>query len=274
MAATKVVYSKVQGPQRPMASNPGPGAIVVAQSIYEQSTTKKHQLGERLQIGNRVFYYAKAGAALVAGMMNESAAFGGAPSSIQTNLTVPTVTDGSNAAGQNRATVTLNGTDVVTANMFADGYLSGYGSSAAYGQGQTYKIKSHPAATGPANLLLTLYDDIVVTFSTSGTVNLLANEFNGIQSLNTTSVGFCVGVALVVIASGSYGWVQTYGPCCCLVAGTATNETAMVMGVSATGATDIQVAGSSSLATPEVGFMMHLTTATTKYGMMFLKIMA
>jgi hypothetical protein len=273
MGATKVTYFEGKGRQIPTGFQPGPGTVAVGQGIYDQSTTKKHALGERLQIGNRVFYYAKAGAALVAGMVNESAVYGGSSGTIQTNLTVPTVTDGSNAAGQNKVTLTM-ATDAAAQDAFADGYLSGYDGGAAYGAGQTYRIKSNEAATAGGALKLTLYDDLVVLF-TAGTAhcNVIANEFNGVKTLQTTSVGFVVGVSLIVVASGSYGWLQTYGPCCCLVNGTVTNETAIIFGVTATGSFDAQVAGGSSLATPQLGFLMHAAIASTKYGMVFLQIM-
>jgi len=273
MGAAKVVYSGAMGKQIPMGFNPGPGATLVGQSIYSQSTTKNHALGERLQIGNRVFYYASAGEALVAGMLCESAAFGGSSATIQTNLTVPTVTDGSNAAGQNKVTVTL-ATDAAVVGLYNDGYLSVYDGTAATGMGQTYRIKTSAVATAGGALKLTLYDDLVILL-TAGTakVNLITNEYKAIKTSAANPVGFPVGVPLIVVASGSYGWVQTWGPVCGLLGGTApTNETGLQRSTSTAGEFECMVTGAGYLPNPIIGFLMHIAIADTKYGMVFLQI--
>ena len=69
----------------PANYNKGLGQIVVAQSIYAQSDSPLHDIGDRLQLGNRVFYYAKAGgSALAAGFLCETAALAGGVSYNQT----------------------------------------------------------------------------------------------------------------------------------------------------------------------------------------------
>jgi hypothetical protein len=275
MGATKVSYFEGKGRQIPTGFNPGPGARVVSQGIYEQSATKKHALGERLQIGNRVFYYALAGAvALIAGQLCESAAYGGSSATIQTNLTVPTVTDGSNAAGQNKVTVTM-ATDAATLDQFADGYLSVYDGTAAQGVGQTYRIKSNEVATAAGALKLTLYDDLVVVLTAAGAYcNVITNEFYKVLISAANPVGFPIGVPLIAVTATQYAWLQTFGPCACLLGGTTPiNGEALTRSTATAGALQVQVAGSGSLTNPEVGFLMHLACADTAYGMVNLKIM-
>lgn len=270
MGAAKVVYSQAIGKQIPMGFNPGPGAVVVGQSIYSQSTTKNHALGERLQIGNRVFYYASAGAALIAGQLCESAVYGGSSATIQTNLTVPTVTDGSNAAGQNKVTVTL-ATDAAVVGLFDDGYLSVYDGTAATGLGQTYRIKKSAVATAGGALKLTLYDDLVILLTAgTATCNVITNEYKAIKVSAANPVGFPVGVPLIVIASGSYGWVQSWGPCSCLIGGTTpTNEEDLLVSTATAGALAV---ADGTLVNSSVGMLMHAAIADTKYGMVFLRI--
>jgi len=260
-------------PSRPTAFHQGPGALIVSQGIYEQSTTQKHRIGERLQIGNRVFYYCSAGAALIAGQLCESAAFGGSSATIQTNLTVPTVTDGSNAAGQNIVTVTM-ATDAAVVDLFNDGYLSVYAGTAAQGVGQTYRIKSSAVATAAGALKLTLYDDLVIVLTAgSAKCNVITNEYKAIKVSAANPVGFPIGVPLIVIASGSYGWVQTWGPVCGLLGGTTpTNETELQRSTSTAGEFECMVTGAGYLPNPLVGMLMHAAIADTYYGMIFLRI--
>ena len=243
------------------------GATAIAQDIYDQSTTQKHRLGERLVLGDRVFRYCSAGAALIAGQLCESAAFGGALTTIQTNLTVATA-----GSVGTRTVVVTTVTDAVAVNLYADGYLTTYDGSAAQGVGQSYRIKSHPVLAAAGNLTLTLYDDIVVEISTSAKVNLISNPYKAVKvSAASAPVGYPVGIPLVVIASGSYGWVQTWGPACGLADGNWTLNLALVRSAHVAGAIDIQVAGASSIAVPPIGYSMSVI-ADTKYGSLWLQL--
>lgn len=96
----------------------------------------------------------------------------------------------------------------VTANQYADGYLAVTGTA---GNGLYYKIKSHPAATA-ATLVLNLYDPIKVALTTSSTVDLVANPYNGVIINPTTASSSIAGVAMTAVAASSYAWIQTGGP--------------------------------------------------------------
>lgn len=248
-------------------TNADHGLTSCAQDIYDQSTTQKHRLGARLVVGDRVFRYVKAGAALIAGQLCEAAAFGGSLTAVQNDLVVSVT----GAVGTKTVTVTSL-TDAVTEDQFADGYLSIYDGSAATGLGQCYRIKSHPAIAAAGALKLTLYDDIVVII-TAGTAKatITANPWKNVKVNATTSVGMPIGVPLVVVASGSYGWVQTWGPICGLIDGTVTWETALLRGTTTAGSFDGQVAGASSIINPQIGFLMS-PCATTKYALIWLTI--
>lgn len=85
------------------------------------------------------------------------------------------------------------------------------------GQGYKYLISSHPAADSGATLTLTLEDPIQVALTTSSNVDLVPSLYKDVI-VNPTAASSCVvGVAVDVVASGSYGWVQVEGPCPVLV---------------------------------------------------------
>jgi hypothetical protein len=273
MGAAIITPIKSLGRNVPTGFDPGPGNLVVQQGIYETSTVKKHALGTRLQIGNRVFYYASAGGALVAGLLTESAVFGGSATVIQTNLAVATATNGSNVAGQPLINVTM-ATDTPTLDQFAGGYLSGYDTTAANGMGSSFRIKKNSAAAAPC--VIELHDDIPSGVSfVAGTskVNVISNEFYNVQTRATTPVGFPTGVPVVACASGSYCWLQTFGPVCMLLDSSGTDAVQLLASLNTAGGASIQVAGGSSLAAPSIGFLMHLAIASGKYGMVFLQLM-
>lgn len=242
---------------------------LVAQDIYDISATQKHPLGTRLVLGERVFRYSLAGAsALVAGKLNESAAFGGSLSAIQETLAVPTAV----AVGSSTVGVTTL-TDATVANLYADGYLTVYDGAVADGVGQTYKIKSHPATTAAGLLTLTLYDDLVVALTTSAKVSLCANLYRKVlTSAVTTPVGAPTGVSLVAVTAAYYFWQQTWGPVCVLADGTWTLNTPLARSAATAGAVDICAAGGVGIVLyPVLGYALE-PAADTKYGLMYLML--
>lgn len=187
--------------------------LVAAQEVLVQSTVQQHLFGEKAFTNDgRTFRYAKAGAvALVPGNVLQS------PSVIplHTNLTPTAVS----AVGATTVTVTLGAT-AATADQYAGGFL--VVELGTTGAGQTLKIKGHPAANASGTLLLTLEDPFYVATSGTITMSLIANNYNGvIQAPVTTLLGPVVGVAIVPIAAGSFGWIQTRGSGALMVSGVA-----------------------------------------------------
>jgi hypothetical protein len=206
MAASIKTHFTGRGVQRPAAMNYGPGALVVQQGIYEESSTKKHRLGERLQLGDRVFRYAYTGGALVAGVMATFALLGGATTEIQTTLVVNTAA----AIGSRRVYVN-SVTTAQTANLFEDGWAVIEETGAFL-----YQVKSNTAlaATGTTGYL-ELYDDLHIALTTSADIELMTNPWNKvITAASATAVAAgLAGVPPIAIQSGYYGWLQTMGPC-------------------------------------------------------------
>jgi hypothetical protein len=184
-------------------TNIGSTPQVIAQGALVASTTQQHVLGEKaVSSDGRTFRYVKAGAvALVPGNVIQSPAI----VANHVNLT-PTAAV---AVGATTVTLTLGAT-AVTANQYSGGYLTV--EIGTTGAGQTLLIKSHPAASGSATLVVTLEDPFVTATSGTVTMSLVQNNYNGvIQAPITTLTGTPVGVALFPIAAGSFGWIVSRG---------------------------------------------------------------
>lgn len=215
---------------------------VAGQPMYVSSTTKAHALGEKLVTADgRIFRYAKAGATLVAGNMIQ------APAQIADHLARTPVAA---AIGDLSITIALGAT-AATAGQYEGGWAI---ISTTPGNGYAYPIAGNPAAALSTSIVITLAAPLQVALTTSSRVDLQANPFNGvIQTPVTTLTGACVGNAPYIITSGEYGWIQTHGPCACLVKGTPGVGLAVVVPGTAAGAVVVDGAASETLV---VGAMM------------------
>jgi len=223
------------------------------QKWYEQSYSQKYVLGTTLRHYDRVFKYAKAGAAnLVAGNLLQSAILMGATTTQQIEIATGTA----GAVGDNYLYVTA-GTTAQAANTFKDGYIilnkAGGASSTI---GYTYRIKSHGALTNAVACKVYLYDPLVAVVDADAEVCIAANIYKGvIQVPVTTPTGSVVGVAPIAVTAAYYFWCQTWGPACVL-AGTS-NAIAVgkeIIRSTVAGAAGAQVAGAGSLATEYIGY--------------------
>lgn len=242
-----------------------------SQGIYEESSTQHAPLGARLAFDDgRVFRYASNGTvALAAGELCQQAVNGGHTTQ-QTGLTVSTA----GTAGGNTITVTTS-TDTVSAGDFAGGYLVAIG-TAANGGGQYYRIKHNSACSAGGNSTLTLYDNIVKTISTSATASLVANPYFGVIEYASTATGMPVGVPLLAVTASTssiryFFWLQTWGPCAMYSNGSSAFVSDGVAAAGAAGSVTPQVAGSSSVDDPRVGYFMG-TNSGSEFVCFFLQI--
>lgn len=192
------------------------------QREFEQSIIQKYALGCKWALDDgRVYHYARAGAsALIAGQLQQSAAFGGSSATVQTDLT-PTAAD----VGQKDVTVTLS-TDAATLNQYADGWLAVSDGGASIGQGHMYKIKGNDAGSGGSTCVLHLERGLTLAWTSSTRVSIMTNPYNLIIQAPTTETGFIMGVPNIAVDINYYCWIQTWGMCCCWV------KTALLMGAS------------------------------------------
>lgn len=176
--------------------------IPVDQSIYETSTTQKARLGTRLQVGDRVFYYAvlSTSANVTAGNLLC------APQLVASHQS-GIVTCGAATTGATTITVTMG--TAVTANQYAEGYIN-LASSGLAGAGYLFRIKSHPAVATAASGTFTLYDPLPGSVA-AGPVNLVPNQYKAVK-VGSQALDRAVGVAPIAVTTSEYFWLQTWGP--------------------------------------------------------------
>jgi len=175
--------------------------------IRQNTSTQEASLGQKaVDSGGRTYRYVKAGGtALVVGKLYD----GPAAVANHTNVTAVLGT-----AGAKQITVTLGAT-AATADQYAGGVIV---VNDVTGEGQTFTIKSHPAAALSTDLVLTLDDDetIVTALDTTSQATLIANQYSGLIIHAATETSIPVGVAVTAITAEYYGWIQTRGPVSCL----------------------------------------------------------
>jgi len=184
----------------------GFGRLKPAQGIFEESSTAKAKIGTRLQVGDRVFYYAYAGGtALAAGKLVENASL------------TPEVNKACGTAAAAGAYEVTNITTAAAQAYLAEGYLS---VNDADGEGLTYKIKSSKAnATTSTSTDVVLYDPIITALTTSSEVTLMHNPYWDLD-IAATITNHIVGVPPIPVTANYYFWCQTWGPCAILQTGT------------------------------------------------------
>jgi hypothetical protein len=183
--------------------------VLLGNSNFVSQTTAQYDLGTRgYTRDGRAFRYVLAGAAnLVAGEVMQS------PAVLTGCLAIAVNTTSGVALGATVVSATCGTT--VPAGFYNDGYIV---IASGAGQGLMYQVKSHAAVSTGATGAFTLYDDdgLAVAITTTSTVSLIANKYNGVIQLPaTTATSVCVGVACYAIQATQYGWIQTWGPCAC-----------------------------------------------------------
>ena len=176
---------------------------------WETYSDQRHVLGTRLvlQDGRTFRFVENGGTLLVAGNVIQAEA----PGSDFDELAIAAA-----AAGSESVTVTL-GSTAAAADLFAEGYLFVEDDA---GESFLYPVRSHPAASTSATMVVTIWNSIQVALTTSSTVLLLKSLYKDVIQLPTTGTGDIVGVAVSPIAADEYGWIQTHGPCGVLTDGT------------------------------------------------------
>jgi hypothetical protein len=110
------------------------------------------------------------------------------------------------------------GAAAITANRYADGYMI---VTDGVGEGQTYRVKDHLAASSSATTFaVNLYDNIALGLSTTATVTFVTNDYDSPIISPTALLTRPIGVPVFAIPAGDvtnqYGWLQTFGPCALL----------------------------------------------------------
>jgi hypothetical protein len=232
---------------------------LAAQEVFKTSTTKLHNLGAQgVTADGRVFRYALAGGvALAPGKLNQNPAVVANHQNVLVAV-APNV-------GDNALSVTLGAT-AMTAGQYDDGYVVGYDVA---GFGQSLRIQGSPAINSSATGQLLLADPVVQALTTSSRVNLEQNPWsNSLVYATGATTQMGVGVALVSVPAGSYGWFQTRGTAAVLGNGTVAAGSGLVPGQTTAGSLDIEAAAT---VTQRVGIQQQ-AGASTKYNTVYLTI--
>lgn len=168
--------------------------------LYNDNTVQLYTLGTRLVYGDQVFRYCKAGSALtryVAGCNDD-----------QWSLTNAAV-KATSAAGA--TTVTVANTSG-TKDQYVGGYIVFFTSPL-----QVRRIKSNEASDG-TDMVVTLDGALEATVTSASTwATGYPNLYSDVTAPPSTSghvdyISF-VAIPVCTVASGSYFWGQTWGPC-------------------------------------------------------------
>lgn len=181
------------------------------QSIYEESTTRWHTVGDLLVLGERKFRYASnstAAALAIARMTTGTTVVTG-------HKTCPVVLA---AIGTTTPTFTLSVATAAAANLYADGYVW---VSAGTGIGQTYKVKSHAAwaASTSTTMSCEFYDPLVTALDTTSRLGFYKNPWRDVvvyPATNPTNMPTGATLFTVTISTTTttyYFWAQTGGLC-------------------------------------------------------------
>ncbi len=194
--------------------------------VKTQTSTKIHPLGTRgMTSDGRVYRYAYAGAALVAGVPVQTIA--ATLLDKDESYTAPiNDTEEISTTWRSFTVETETATGAITADEYADGYVRVATSTGSGVGGQLIRIKSHDAsatsstdALGSTMTIVFADDDaLAVTLTTGAVTALHHNPYYGVLSVagGATPAGGCVGVPNIAFTSTYYGWVQTWGPCAVL----------------------------------------------------------
>ena len=178
----------------------------------QTTSGKKHPLGTKMVIRDRVFRYVEAaGTEIGEGLMTAQQA---AVTTQDDDLVVATTA----TAGATSVSVTIGGTNALEKNEYQDGYI--FNNTAAGTAALMYRVSSHAAAVASASVTVYLDEpDGLVNAWTAGTdvVGLIGSPWKDIVVAPTTVTGLAVGLTCNTIPASYYGWVQTAGPALALV---------------------------------------------------------
>lgn len=186
-------------------------SILLTQSdLQDVGTTQLHPLGQlAVDENGRSFRYAKASGAVGAGRIVAAAA--NVANHVGARAT------NSAAIGDQVIEVTVGAT-AVTQDQYAGGLIV---INAGTGLGQSFRIKGNTAAASSGTTKVYIEGAVKVALSSSDSkAHLYPNKFNGVSTSSTLALRR-VGVSVVALADGQFGWICTQGVCAVLVEGTA-----------------------------------------------------
>lgn len=171
--------------------------------VYSTGATQLYELGTRYRERDRIFRYGKAGAALIPkkGAKNWGQFSG---------VTGGNVT--ARAIGDTTVDILLDATTGSTAWFgAADNMVGGYWSQPDTANSQFRTIIGHERGDNADTINITLDGPITRTMIATSFMEILQNPYRDLRQTGN-DFSSVMGVPTTAIASGSFGWFQTWGP--------------------------------------------------------------
>ena len=197
------------------------GVTVSGQSIYEAKASAVCDVGTRLPMGDRVFFYGKVAGTVARGDVLAPDESDGGPWTVAVDgsccaIASPTLGDkkpitAALAIGDRGIGVThASYLDGIVAHQLKDGYIFLNDTGTVQ---QVYKIKDNTAMASDIVEIL-LYDEVrAVTVDATTSVCVMQNPYMNLTKADQTTDETVAGVAMAVgTTTYPYIWVQTWGP--------------------------------------------------------------
>ncbi|KKL86944.1 hypothetical protein LCGC14_1939670 [marine sediment metagenome] len=170
--------------------------------VYSTGTVQQYELGTRYRVDDRVWRYAKAGASLnpQKGSFDQTEWF--AENTVKAS-----------SIGDMYVEITTDSTSGNVTNAFgvANNMVGGYLSQPDGTNSQFRRIVGHDKGASGATIKVYLDGPLTRDMLTNTFCEWQPNPYLNLKQSNGNRRA-AMGVPTTVIASGSYGWVQTWGP--------------------------------------------------------------
>ena len=214
-------------------------------------------------LDGREFVYSQAGGTgLTAGAVQQQAVV------VATDI-IDLAVPSAEAIGATKVGVTMQ--SVLTANYYKEGSLF---TNTAVGAGYNYKIKSHPAdTTGTAEVEFTLEEGsaLRVAWDATTKVGLRKHPNDAVIIAPAAETGCVVGVAMRVVTTLYYCWLQKKGFCAVLTNGAVVVGEGVVRGATTPGSVDAYNESSGATNALPIGDVMSVG-GSTEYSLINLNI--
>ncbi|MAH47643.1 hypothetical protein CMI37_17620 [Candidatus Pacearchaeota archaeon] len=181
------------------------------QGIYEESSTPKAAIGDKLEFADgRVFRYGYTAAAInAAELVSQDVS---ATCLVETdNIVIAAANGFSPAAGSTKLQITLAS---ITKDQYAGAYLQiANDGGDGTGEGIQYRIKSNSATgfTTSGKVDIELYDPIKVALTTASDIAITGGLWYNVRAATSATDYIISGVSPIAFTANYYGWFQTAG---------------------------------------------------------------
>jgi hypothetical protein len=229
-----------------------------SQGIYEESSTPKHAIGEKIELSDgRVFRYGYTAAAINAGLL-VSQDISSTSLAETDDIIIASAGRFSISAGSSAIQITLAS---ISANDYAGALLQITDDA---GEGMQYRVKSNSAtgATTSGKVDIDLYDPLKVAVTTSSDIAIVGNLWYNVLGATAATDYIISGVTPIAFSANYYGWLQTAGIATILADGSIAISNNLTLSDGVAGAVQLKDAETE----PQVGLACYAPDNTGHVG--------